>query len=516
MRQYSKVVLATFCFLLIVFLCSCSKSTKPNDVSTANVLAREGFDLMNEEAERLSHLDNISSQDDFMLESKFNEIEAKFDQALDEDADNPMAHLGISILEILRINYNPEFWSLIEDMQDMGNQKQTLLNRQFQFLANSSMLLLKNYSAGSKEAVSIARLQDFIHESVVPRLTSCMNHLDYAVNMADTTGIFIDTGEELIEIDKGEVYAFRASVHILEATFFMLTAYNWDMVGTDGTYNWIQQLNQNFAPVDFVGGYEPYDYEVVDGVLNIYYWDYWDEMDYSEPFQMEVAAKTFRHNLEDATTFGTLNQSRLTHARQSILDAADDISNCVNSVQNETDDQSNDVIKLQYIIDLEDEIANQDPDNPDFMQNWNDIDDVVTWLEGIVSGGSITVDAGDGMDVTISIAAYFNGGVSDIRNVIPYFHWSAPADSWLEMFESGSSSWPATSYTFWFDGEYVTVSGISQVREVEQRYELRPGYFTDSGGSQLGEDEFPHFPDYTFGGIFPGMTRAKLMELLDL
>lgn len=514
MKTFTKAIFPILFIVITIFLCSCEKSTKPNDVSSANVMAREGFDLLNQEMDRLSHLDNVSDQDDVMLESKFNEIEGKFDQALDEDADNPMAHLGLSILEVVRVNYDPEFWSLMEDIEGMGNQKQTLLNRQFQFLAEVPLLLMKNYTADSKETLSIARLQSFIEDHVVPRLDSSMSHLNYAVNMADSTSILIDTGEELIEIDKGEIFAFRASVNILTAAFYMLTAYDYDMVGADGTYNWIQQISQNYAPTDFVGGWDPFDYQVDNQVLNIYYWDYWDEWDYSEPFQMEVAAKTFRHNLVDENTFGTLNQSRLNKARQSILDAANDIENGVNSIQNETDEQSNDVIKLQYIIDIEDEIANQDPDKPSFMQSWNDIDDVISWLESIVNSGTFDVEAEDGLVVTVSIASFFNGGVSDIRNVIPYFHWNNPTSSWLEL-EVDEYSWPANSYSFWFEGEYITISGINEVRELYQEYQLNPGYFTDSGGSQLPQDEFPHFPDYTFGGIFPGMTRAKLIQLLD-
>jgi len=514
MRTITKALLVSMFLVLILFSSSCDKTTKPNDVGNANVIAREGFDLMNEEAERLSHLNNISDQDDVMLESKFNEIEAKFDQALDLDADNPMAHLGLSILEILRVNYDPELWTLMDDIQDMGNKKQTLLNNQLEFLSQVPAILLKNYTANSKEVMSIARLQNFIKDYVTPRLENSLTHLNHAINMADSSSIYIDTGEELIEIDLGEIYAFKASVRILNAAFYMLTTYDWDLIGADGTYGWINQMSQNFAPPDFVDGYNPYDYVVENQVLKLYYWDYYDTWDYSEPFHLEIAAKTLKHNLVSNTSFGTLNQSRLTKARTNILGAADDIRNGVEAILNETDDQANDVIKLQYILDLEDEIANQGPDVPPFMQTWNDIDDVIDWLEGIASSGSFTITVGDDIDVNISIAAIFNGGVSNIRNVIPYFHWNEADVSWLEM-DSDIYSWNTYSYSFWFEGEYVYIDNLIQVQEIYQWHDVNPGYFTDSSGSQIPNSEFPHFPDYTFGGIFPGMTRAKLLQILD-
>jgi hypothetical protein len=41
------------------------------------------------------------------------------------------------------------------------------------------------------------------------------------------------------------------------------------------------------------------------------------------------------------------------------------------------------------------------------------------------------------------------------------------------------------------------------------------GDFTDAQGNVIDEDEIPYFPDYTFGGILPDMTRAKFIQLFE-
>jgi hypothetical protein len=340
--------------------------------------------------------------------------------------------------------------------------------------------------------------------------------------MADTTAIYMNTGEELVEIDKGEIYAFRASIRVLNAAFYFLSAYDWDMVdigsGDDGTYNWISDINSNFAPSGTIYD-EPYRY-VLDGtVLKLYTWEYWDDSEFSNPYRMELATQTLKYNLLSHASFGKLNQSRMTKVKNNILGAANDLTAGATYIENETDDQTNDVIKLQFITDMNDHINPNDPDNPDFMQSWDDIYDVINWLKGLLNGASFVTTTSDDVTITINFAAFLNGGVSDIRNVIPYMHWNTAASttgSWLALTSDYNYGWDTTYYAGDIGGEYHVFDGtITRVEFYRDWNNINPGYFTVSdGGAQIADDEIPYFPDYTFGGLFPGMNRTKFLQLV--
>ncbi len=513
MKTITKALLLITFFVMMLFLSSCEKTTEPqpNDISEANAIARQGFDLMNDEADRLSTVEDISTQDDVLLESKFDEIEAKFQKALEYDDDNPMANLGMSILEILRLNYDPEFWALQDDMQDFGNLPKSLLNHQFEFLSRVPSIMVKNYTMDSKSVLSIKRFQDFIINSVNPRLESSLGYLNKAVNLADSSAIMIDTGEEFVEIDCGEIYAYRASIKLLNAAFYMLTAYNWDLIGADGTYNWIDQTNADYAPASFNPD-QPYNYTVENQVAKLHYWDYWDRDEYSMPYRDEVAAKTLKHNLENNPAFATLNQTRLTKAKNNILGAAADLTSGIDYIENETDDQSNDIIKLQYISDLNEDISNHDPDNPPFMQSWTEVGDVIDWLESLISGGNFTTTTPDDIEFTVNLSAFFNGAIPDLKDVKPYYHWNSSTGTWLEL-ESNMGSWETSSYSFYYYNDLIVLTSLTSVEEYGDYHKLNAGYFTNASGVEIADGETPYFPDYTFGGMFPNMTRTKFIQL---
>lgn len=515
MKTIAKTLLFITFLFMVFLLTSCSdETTKPegNDVGSANVIARQGFDLMNDEADRLSNVEDIASEDDLMLQSKFDEIEGKFQQALGQDADNPMANLGMSMLEILRMNYNPEFWNLQNDMQDFGNINKSLLNNQLGYLSSVPVLLLKQYTMDSKSALSIKRFQDFVINSVNPSLESSLSYLNSAVNLADSSAILIDTGEEFVEIDCGEIYAFRASIKVLNAAFYMLTAYNWDLIGSDGTYNWIDEVNADYAPANFSHDNARIAPVVENQVLTVHYWDAWSRDDYSAPYRAEVAAKTLKYNLANNTNFGVLNQTRLTNAKNNILSAIADLRSGIDYIEHETDPQENDVIKLQYITDMNEEFSNPDPDSPAFMQEWNDVNDAIDWLESLISGGDYEFSGGDiETPITINLSAFFNGAVPDIKAVKPYLHWNEAA-SWVEPY-SDMDTYNYTDWSVWYNNEWLHYNNLVSEEIYHDGFNLNVGYFTNPSGVEIQDDEVPYFPDYTFGGILPGMNRTEFVNL---
>ena len=55
---------------------------------------------------------------------RFDDIRAGLEDVLRSDGNNPIAHLGLAILEILELNYDSEIWAVIDSVnQDRANPK---------------------------------------------------------------------------------------------------------------------------------------------------------------------------------------------------------------------------------------------------------------------------------------------------------------------------------------------------------------------------------------------------------
>ncbi len=509
------MVFGSFLLLVVMMsflLVSCEESpTKPNDVYGANLLASEGMQMLNQVILDMNESNTeITGADDLMLESTFLQIEAKFKAALEVDTYNPMASLGMSILEIVRINYDPELWDMINEMNDMGGGSKRIINNQIKFLAETPKLVFKQMQPNRTNSLSIKRLQDYVISSVIPRLSNSISYLDRAVALADSNAIMIDTGEEWLEIDCGEIYAFRAATNMVYAAFNMMVAYDYDLKDAANSYQWITELNE--IEVEYVDDWYPYSYTIQDGhlVVDYYEWDY--SWNLEDALREEIMGKVLKHNLENSTSFGKLRgQTYLNQAKAGILRAAADVKNCTAYILNETDSQVNDIIKIENIMSLNAEFENISPNDPNFMQGWTSIDDVATWLETIVSG-SYSLNE-NGVSFEVNLGAFFGGAISDVRDILPYHQWNQE-DTWVE-YSFEEYTYPYSSYSFYMNGQYHYFENLLDVTWRYKKVRANVAEFTDASGTPIGDDEFPFFPDYTFRGVMPGMTRAKFIQLFD-
>lgn len=486
----------------------------PADVGHANALAREGITQLNDVILDLNENEpEIDDENDLMLEATFDGIKAKFTEALTYDANNPMANLGLGILEMVSINYDDELWSLFNDMEDMGNGGKRILNNQFQFLAQAPLRVLTQLNPSKENSVSIMRLQNFIKNSVLPRLDNSITRLGKAVALADSNVIMIDTGEELMEVDCGEIYAFRASVYAVSAAFNMMVAYDMDMKDQNQTYQWIEDMSNIDAP-DWDTS-QAISYEVDNGTLFVDYWieDYEDN--YEQAYSMQLMGKILKGNMDQNPTFGILTEpARLTAARNALLNAAADVVSGSDYILGETDPQSNDVIKIENILSFNDEdLPPSDDGAPNFTQDWDTIEDICDWFSNFLNN-SIQMHEND-VDFTVNVSAFFNGAIQDLIAYIPYYHWNNINSNWIEDEIDYNYGYPTSSYGFWYQGNWINITDISGVQINYHKLDVNMGYECDANGNPLADGEKPHFPDYTFNGIFPGMTRAKFLQLLD-
>lgn len=510
-----KPVCKLFCLPLLLcslLLFSCfDSSTKPDDDQDGTPPAREGMQMLNQLILDFDDDHEITEAEDIMLQSDFDAIEAKFQESLDLESSNPMAHLGLSILEIARLNFDTELWSLIEELDGRpeGPPKR-LFNNQIGLLASSPNLIMKELNVAKSDNLSIHRFQNFVIDHVLPRISASISHLNYAVALADSNVILIDTGEEMMEVDRGEIYLYSAGLKMLAAAFNMMVAYDYDLKDEDNSYAWIEDFDE--LDVEYVQEDQVFNYTVNDGnlILRLYDDDY--NQRHLEAVQQEFMAKLLKHNLDNNPAFGTLrSQSYLNSIHSSIIGAATDIRNCVNYIEDEDDNQSDDILKIEHISNMNEELADIDENDPNFMQNWNSICDVATWLENVLN--EIQNMSENGVDFQVDLGELFSGSNNDIRDILPYHRWN-PAENWVELdyYEYG---WASNEHSFLYNNEWVYIDNINYVTFQYYRPECNPIEFTDSNLEPIDEDEYPYFPDYTMGGVFPDMTRDKLIALLD-
>ncbi|MDD2228638.1 MAG: hypothetical protein PHY48_04420 [Candidatus Cloacimonetes bacterium] len=514
-------ILVAVLFVTAFLLVSCFDSNTepenpPTDVSAANVLAREGMTILNQTIIDLgNNQPDINSSEDLMQQTTFDSIESKFTAALAVDANNPMANLGMSILSIVEINYDNELWTMLDDAGLINNSPRRIINNQFQFLASAPLCVVNQIKGAKTDPMSIMRVQNFIRNNVLPKLDNAITRLDKAVAMADSTSLMIEVdNEEMVEIDCGEIYAFRAATNAVKAAFNFMVAYDMDMTDPNGGYSWQDDIQNIEEPQGY--SYGIYDHHIDGTILYLEYRDDWYAESYVQSHSMEIMMKTMKWNLDNSATFGKLTSTgvaSLNAAKAAILSAAADVKLGTNSILAETDDQTNDIIKIENINSINAEFPFTDDDTPAFAQTWQNVNDISDWLTTVMNSTyALTLN---GVDFSVNVGAFFNGAILDIEDYIPFLQWNDPAIDWVEDSIDYEHGWTPynNSYSFYENGVYITVNNISYVRRRDHDFDLNWGNDLDDQGNVIYEYDVPYFPDYTFNGVLPGMTRAKMLLL---
>jgi hypothetical protein len=502
-------------FSLAVFAgCGDDGTPAPDRTADANLKAREGFAMLKETIEDIEEqgIDDPEGPEDLFPEEDYNAIKSKFEQALDADPDNPMAHLGMCLLEMLSINYDTELWELYHDLGAFTDGRR-IMNNELRFLGESPKIYLRffgNSLRTAEDAVTFARIQTLIETCILPRLVGAIERLDYAVALAESDALRFDTGEEEIEIDRGEIYVFRAAMYAVCAGFRMLTVYDMDLTDATGTYDWLD----DFVDEDDYWDYENYYTREV-GEDNYLHLENWDR---ASTVNDSIIFAQLKYNLEFRSAFLKFRSSGNSAAvKADILHVIGDIENAVDYIMSEGDDQSDDVIKKIYITELNDDIADHGPDDPAFTQDWNDIYDVIAWLDGLFTQTYELTEYG--VTFEVNLGRLFDPGLVDLRDYLPYYSWRDESE-WIDCYFDWAwghrNDDPSRTYSFYYRGVYTTVYDVDFIRWDYFDCDFNPILLLDgSGGDPIDEDEFPYLPDYTFNGAFPDMTRNKLIDLVD-
>jgi len=506
MKSLKFVFMVVLCILISIVGCDKSTTGSEVDDELANAYAQEGFNLLNQTILDIEEIpEDPQSGDDIFPELVYDEIKSLFEQALEVNPENAMANLGMGILEIASVNYDEELWDLISDFDDeFGDTR--IFNGQFSLLMKIPrwyMIYLNN--SLRDDTISLARIQNYIDSNVLPKLNTSLIHLDYAINLSDDNPIIINTGEELVELDNGEIYVFRASLYSVMAAMKMATLYDMDMFDENGTYDWINELS-----FEDDGDVAYYNYN--SGTQTLYLEYHFDGYVAAESLGFHI----LKYNLENRPEF---LQYRTGNTPASIQDDLEnlltDLQNAVDYISNEGDNQDDDIIKFEYIVEFNEEIGGINPGGPNFTQGWETIDDIIDWAQQLLDG-EYTFEEDD-VTITVNLSASFNPGLQDLKDYFPYHQW-LPEDEWVNCELDWEYEWynGGGSYGFWFEDDWVVIENVEYVHESYYDYWFDPVEFLDGPGGNVidPDDEFLYFPDYTLNGLFPYMTREDWEDIL--
>ncbi len=381
-------VFAPFAVILALLIgAGCEK--KPTGLSAkdraqAQVLAGEGFDLL------LQALSDTSFSVSTLQASKL-----KFEEALDLNPKNGDANVGLALTELVLLAFDPEIVALFGGTSSsrlhigkIATNAPPGLRRLAGMFPTAERSSLSSRSMLDWFSIDLARLaqnaplnvgeiQDIAETVVIATLDRVVGYLKTVEDLDDWQMVL--TSEQLgmeegaqIEIDHTDIYMLDVFVHLLKAPFHTFVAYHVDipdMSDSTGVKAAFNQTDGTFMALRPNG---------------------------------ECNMQTFRTTL---------------------LDGVARMSSFLFSLEAETDDQTDDLIKL-------------DPEGSGGLSP-ADIDSLVPGLTDFVGimNGPITITGDFDNDaaeesVSVDISVIFTDPIPDIKGLLPPYHWDSTFQGW--------------------------------------------------------------------------------------
>ena len=536
--------------LTLVFFVQCSDNPVDEEACCSDfdptVIDSIATSVFEDLGEVVADLGDMDTED--LRNQRFDEQRTEFGKVIVDDPNNAIAHLGLAIIELLELNYDEDIWEMIDSLDswfDNGDsdggpgppppgsvdRHHTLIGRQFELLVEIPMTMSYQMVADFPPNVTANNIQTIIEDKVIPALDRAIGNITTVENDTDTAiriGVDFGDGVEYVIIDLGEIYLFDASLRALRAAFGVAIAYDVDLFGPDGTYDWLSEVRD----LEDDGGFQGCaSYEVIPAGgmndINLYY-----EYGRGDAMADSILTVVLHHNLENRTSFLSLRNggTPMTNAGTDILGTVQKLEASANFIRNIRNDTSSEhVIKLTDLTDLDSEL--DDPDKPNFAKDFNTVEDVLGFVRDVFSGevpfteelGPRSIEYTWKMDLSV----LFNSPVQDWNSLLPYHSWDIPQGSWITVTTNPGwvENWGGQDIDFWVfqDGacQMVMFSNVGWVREFYSDYHsIDIGdmlILEDPDGLEIDPDnEFPYFPDYTLNGLFPDMTRIEWENLMDI
>lgn len=339
-------------------------------------------------------------------------------------------------------------------------------------------LFVSSASLNAADPVTITRIQNAVEKAVLPILDTTIAYLQNAMAYDSFAFRFVRDGRTY-EIDKGEVGPALAALKLAKAYVVFFVAREIE-VSKDGTYDWVKSL-------------EGLTLEDVDSLTA------------EQTAALDHMTALFNTN----SLFSTIKADWKTKyagipalLESAITDAQNGLNYGIKESATGLQTQINDI----YIVGTD---VNADVSPADLKEAVDDLERVKKYLQGPVT---VTYNYGSN-SLTFNATKFFSI-VDGYQDLLPY-HVINPYASWNDSVGADT----LFSYEN-DDGSIYTAT---------EKVKRGPFYFTDaSGKATFGADIETElnalidaqglasladkiiFPDPTFGGVFPGMTNAKL------
>jgi hypothetical protein len=385
-------------------------------------------------------------------EVDFTPINALYKEALNLDPSNLEAHFGAGLTEILTISMDSEFalvydeWAAFLDtasffgMEGGGPPlsvrpsfpaRKENLSLPADYLAVTTLGLV-HWSL--EDPPQVSDIQNVIEQALLPKINYALERLyrvddDQNFQFIITPRMQGDEDEDPIELDLTEIYALEMSLNLLKSFCSAFISYDYDFASYDSTglHAAIQQ-SSSFLSLRSGGA-------------------------------------------DDMAT-----------AKSSFLSAVDNLEDGIEFLKGETDNQDDDLIKI----------------DPDFFTE-QDLDSILAYLpevRGALTGiQEVTGDFdrdGDMETIEVGLGNIFDDPIENYKAMFPPYTGSVERDS-------------VGHYEWWWNGQ-----------EWEYIYVLDYTYFAPVITWEADYFEEWIFPDPTFNGALPGMTDAEFKATFGL
>lgn len=394
--------------------------------------------------------------------------------------------------------------------------------------------------------LTISFLQGIAQNEIIPVIDSVIAAFGRLEAIDTMQLIFTIEGEE-VEVDLGDVYIVDAGIRLLRAQLLMLCTYDMDVFTSapDQSYSWIDKIEE-LVDKDTVKNY----YTLVgDTITKTSVRDETELM----LFMCDVA----KYNMSDRSAFMKIKNTNHAKAHSDYLAVPDLIKSGITYIRNENDNQNNDVIPKVEIDDITGEMADlrQEMLNEGFSEtlanNFQTPETFMAFVKTVLSGPYTINETIDSVtvNITIDLSKFFTAPVQDLKTFLPLHKWRAPA-SRVQAFVDDGPFEPLFDTTYFnmykYDDEVNIIAfdsskidsivdmgweyrvymntAVRALKNIDSNIVAIPLDITNAAGTIIPFEDIPdlidaqtflpYFSDYTFNGIFVGMTRQKWLDLI--
>lgn len=515
------------------------------------------FDALRNQIQSLDSLDSASQ----IKTKNFASIREGFNTILTtEDSYNMKATVGYMVSSLLALNTSAAVWTMVDSLDSYFNQSDSASNGvslsktglMKQTLAKSGVVGLgKSIAASSLQGlakmaqqpsfpkfITTSYIQNIAENEVLPildNLVACCNRMESCGDRSLELTIEGDT----FNLDKGDIYMLDAQIHLLRAVMNGFCLYDMNLYASGTTdMSWIDTLS-NMNTNDAVR------YSLSSDTLYT--------NDKSNVSVQTFVFNTIKYNMQ-RTGFLSVRSNNFARVKADLLAVPSAIKAGVTYIRAETGDQSKNIIKISDIGNVDNDLADVPARMMDhgvsatLANNFKTPETIADFVTQLLSGPytlNETIDS-TAINITVNLTAMLDNPVADLRTLLPKYQW-LPANEWYTWsqdewaddyssdnfsFDSGDSVAIAralidsiTPDPWSSDGEicYLKTTYDHSV-EIDSNADVMPVTLVDDANARITSAEIdslvkaktflPYFNDYTFGGLFPGMTRQKWINII--